>query len=381
MNSGSFTPALGILVLPLVLAACSGGGTQAQGNPGGRGRPGGPTPVAVVTVAPRDLARTITVTGPVEPIRTVSVSARTAGTLLTVKVEEGDRVTAGQLLAELDAREITAQLEHAKAVLANAENSYKRAQDLHGDDLIAESELDAARSSHDMAQADVELWSTRLAFCRITSPVNGVVTRKLVEEGNSVSSGDELFTIADDTVLVVRVQVSELDVVHLKPGLSVSLRLDAYPGREIGGHVRRIFPAADPASRLVPVEVQLDPRPPGVVARPGFLARVEFALDRRDGVLAVPASAIGTSAAGSYVYVVQADTLVRRSVETGRTAAGWIEVTQGLAPGVTVVSSGQVNLRQGAPVRITSGSGAPVDSEAVGGEAPQSGSAAGDAGR
>lgn len=365
-------PAFALYALPLVLVACSGGDRQTQGSPSGRGGPMGPTPVAAVTVAPRDLSRTITVTGPVEPIRTVQVSAQTGGTLLEVLVEEGDRVRSGQLLARLDSREISAQLEHAKAVLANAQTAYQRAKDLRTGDLISEAELDAARSSHDMAKADVELWSTRLAFCRITAPVSGVVTRKLVEKGNTVSSGDELFEIADDSKLVVRVQVSELDVVRLRPGLAVSLKLDAYPGREIGGHIRRIFPAADPSSRLVPVEVELDPRPAGVDARPGFLARVAFSLDRRDSVLAVPAAALGTSAAGSFVYVVQADTLVRRPVKTGRTASGWVEVTGGLTPGERVVSSGQVNLRPGAPVRITGGgavtdesAGAPADSAAL----------------
>lgn len=354
-------------VVALAVAACSGGEPPAGGSRSGRG-PGGPTPVAAVTVAPRDIARTITVTGPVEPIRTVSVSARTGGTLVDVLVEEGDRVRSGQLLAELDTREISAQLEHAKAVLANAEAAYKRAQDLRGGDLISQAELDAARTSHDMAKADVELWSTRLAFCRIASPVSGVVTRKDVEAGNTVSSGDALFTLADDSALVVRVQVSELDVVRLRPGLAVSLRLDAYPGRDIGGHVRRIFPTADPVSRLVPVEVELDPRPRGVDARPGFLARVTFVLDQHENVLAVPAPAVGASASGAYVFVVQADTLVRRSVETGRTASGWVEVTRGLAAGETVVSSGQVNLRSGAPVRITAGDAA-ADSAAASVEA------------
>jgi RND family efflux transporter MFP subunit len=318
--------------------------------------------VAAVEVRPRDLARSITVTGPVEPIRTVSVSAQTGGTLLTVLVEEGDRVQAGRLLAELDSREISAQLGRAKAVLANAEGAFNRARDLRAGDLVSDAELDDARSAHDIARADVELWNTRLAFCRITAPVSGVVTGKMVEKGNTVSDGDELFRIADDTALVVRVQVSELDVVRLTPGHSVSLHLDAYPGREIGGRIRRIFPAADPASRLVPVEVELDPTPPGVDARPGFLARVEFALEQRDGVLAVPTAALGTSADGQYVYVVQADTLVRRSVETGQTVSGWVEITRGLETGDRVVSSGQVNLRPGAPVRITAGDGAAGDS-------------------
>jgi len=90
-----------------------------------------------------------------------------------------------------------------------------------------------------------------------------------------------------------------------------------------------------------------------VVARPGFLARVEFPVERRQGVLAVPAAAVGVTDGSPFVYVVNADTLIRRPVETGLTAAGWIEVTHGLAAGERVVSSGHSNLRPGAQVRIS----------------------------
>jgi RND family efflux transporter MFP subunit len=169
------------------------------------------------------------------------------------------------------------------------------------------------------------------------------------------------------------VPVSELDVVHLTRGRPVTLQLDAYPGAKVTGRIRRIFPSAEAQSRLVPVEVVLDVPPPRVEARPGFLARVEFPLDSRSDVLVVPAAAIGVSEAGAFVYVVDADTLVRRSVETGLTAEGWVEVTRGLRSGERVVSSGQVNLSQGAQVRVTSGRPAAADSAA--GDSPAGGSA------
>jgi RND family efflux transporter MFP subunit len=183
--------------------------------------------------------------------------------------------------------------------------------------------------------------------------VSGVVTAKYVEHGSAVSTNQTLFEVADDSLLVVRVRVSELDVVHLKPGNAVTLQLDAYPEAQISGRIRRIFPSADAASRLVPVEVALGRTPAGVDARPGFLARVEFALDRKESALAVPAAAVGVSDNRPFVYVVDADTLVRRPVETGVTAAGWIEVKGGLDVGELVVSSGHVNLRSGALVRVT----------------------------
>lgn len=345
-------PLAAILIVSLA-AGCSRGDSADRASAGGRrGRPAGPIPVAAVEAQARDLSRTVTVTGPIEPIRTVAVNAQTTGTLLSVLVEEGDRVRSGQLMAELDARETAAQLERARAVLANAEAAFRRAEQLAANGLTTDAELDAARSSYEIAQADVEVWRTRLEFSRISAPVSGVVTAKHVERGSAVSTNQAMFEIADDSLLVVRVRVSELDVVHLEPGNRVTLRLDAYPEARLSGRIRRIFPSADAASRLVPVEVVLGSRPRGVEARPGFLARVDFALDRRDGVLAVPASAIGVSDGGAYVYVVDADTLVRRPVETGLTAAGWIEVRQGLEGGELVVSSGHVNLRPGAAVRV-----------------------------
>lgn len=340
----------------LAMWGCSSGDGAERGGGGQDAVVERVVPVAVVEARPRDLARTVTVTGPVEPIRTVAVNAQTAGIVLRVLVEEGDRVRGGQLMAELDARETAAQLERARAILTNAEAAFERAQRLQASGLVTEAELDGARSAFQIATADVELWGARLAFSRISAPVSGMVTAKHVERGSAVSTNQAMFEIADDSLLVVRVRVSELDVVHLEPGTSVTLRLDAYPDAHIAGRIRRIFPSADAASRLVPVEVALGRAPAGVEVRPGFLARAEFALAGREDVLAVPASAVGVSGAGPYVYVVEADTLVRRTVATGMTATGWIEVTSGLETGDRVVSSGHVNLRQGTPVRVTEGS-------------------------
>lgn len=332
--------------LALLVAGCAAG---AGGGERGRGARG-PTPVAAERLAPRDLVRTVAVAGPIEPIRSVAVSAQTAGTVLQVAVEEGSRVTAGQLLAELDARETRAQYERARAVLENAEAAFRRAEQLRAGELASASDLDAARAAYGIARADADLWRTRLEFTRILAPVTGVVTAKRIERGSSVSQHQALFDIADASVLVVRVRISERDVVHIEPGTRAALTLDAHPGVRIDGRVRRVFPSADPDSRLVPVEIELGKLPAGVVARPGYLARAEIALERRDGALTVPASAVGVSDAGSFVYVIEADTLERRPVETGLTSEGRVQIVRGLREGESVVRSGHANLRPGLAV-------------------------------
>lgn len=340
--------ALGVTLL-VATAGCTGGG-QAQ-RPPARGA-AGPTPVAAATAHRRDLTRTVTLTGPVEPVRTVGVNSRTSGTILTVKAIEGDRVRTGQLLAELDAGETRAQLDRAQALLAAAKAAFERSQALHERQMVTDAEFEQAGASYGTARSDVALWQARLAFTRISAPTGGVVTTKYIEAGSAVAPNQRLFDIADDTLQVVRLQMSELDVVHIAAGDSVGVTFDALPGIPVAARVRRVFPAADPQTRLVPVEVALGAPPVGVAIKPGFLARVEFAVERRPAVLAIPASAVGAAATGSFVYVVDADTLERRSVATGLTSSGFVEVTRGLAEGEVVVVSGQVNLQSGTRVQV-----------------------------
>lgn len=343
------------LALPAALSgvvACSGGGS-AGAQPAGRGADH-VTPVAVTTVAPRDLARTVTVTGTVEPVRSIGVNSLLAGTVLALHVQEGDRVRTGQLLAELDARETRAQFERAQAVLANAQTVFERNQQLAANKIITDAEFEQSRSAYDVAKSDAELWRTRVEFSRITAPSAGVVTAKLVEAGTAVSPNQRVFDIADVSLLVVRVQVSELDVVYVQREAEVDVVLDAYPASPVKGHVRRVFPSADAESRLVPVEVALDRFPEGVRARPGFLARVTFRLDQRPAALVVPAAAIGVGEDGQFVYLVDGDTLVRRAVTLGITTEGLVEVQRGLSAGERVVTSGHTNLRPGIRVRAES---------------------------
>jgi len=343
-----------------VIGCSSGGGTPTPG----RNR-SGPAAVAVDVVRRADLARTVTLAGPVEPIRVVGVNSRSTGTILTVDVVEGTRVRPGQLMAELDARETAAQLARARAVLANAKAAFERAEQMRASAIITEAEFEAARAAFGTASSDVELWETRLEFARVLAPTAGVVIAKLVEAGSAVTANQRLFDIADDALLVVRVQMSELDVVHVRTGDTVTVQLDALPGELVDGRVRRVFPAADATTRLVPVEVALARARSGGAIRPGFLARATFGLDRRHDALVVPAAAIGASASGPFVFAVEADTLVRKLVSTGLTSEGQVEVLSGLDVGELVVTSGQLNLRAGAQVRVTQRGGQATDQAPV----------------
>jgi RND family efflux transporter MFP subunit len=294
----------------------------------------------------------VTVAGVVEPIRTVGVNAQIGGALTSVEVQEGDRVRVGQILARLDDREIRAQLVAADANLEVVQASYDRAQRLRERQVITQAEFDRERAALAAAEAEREQFATRAGYTTVTAPAAGVITDKLVEAGDVVGLQTRLFTIADLSTLVVLVGVSEMDVVQVRPGDAVRMALDALPDRAMEGTVRRVFPSADPRTRLVPVEVALE-RGAEALARPGFLARATFALGTREDVLLVPAGALVSAGATTAVFVVSAGgAAVRRPVSTGLTTQGMVEVLEGLEEGERIVVQGAARLRDGAPVRV-----------------------------
>jgi RND family efflux transporter MFP subunit len=342
--------------LSLALVACGGpdqpAGAAAQTG-GPRGGPGGSQIVAVETRAVENgrIARAITVPGTVEPIRTVGVNAQLAGALRTVVAEEGTFVDEGAILATVDDREVTAQLGSVEASYELAKATLERSERLRERQVITAAEYERDRAAFAAAAAQLEQLRARAGYATIRAPITGMVTEKLVEAGDLLGNQTRLFTIADISTMVVRVQVSELDVVLNSPGDAVDVQLDAFPGRTLTGRVRRVFPSADPASRLVPVEVAItgaDAR----LARPGFLARMTFALGARENVMLVPASAIVSDGGNPAVFVIENDRAERRPVTTGVTSQGRVEIVNGVQTGESVVVAGANNLRDGTTVRV-----------------------------
>ncbi|HEX6307543.1 MAG TPA: efflux RND transporter periplasmic adaptor subunit [Longimicrobiales bacterium] len=350
------------VTLALVTALTSCGGdeeaprTAQNGGPGMRGGPGGERVVTVEVqpVARGSIARQVTVTGTVDPLRLIGVNAQIAGALHTVNVQEGDVVREGQVLARVDDREIRAQLAAAEAAFQVAEAAYRRAEQLRERKVITLPEYERDRTAYAAAQAQVDLLRTRASYTIVRAPASGVITDKQIEAGDIVNNQTSLFTIADISTLVVRVGVSELDVVELQQGDVVSVTLDALPNRQLSGRIRRIFPVGDPTTRLVPVEVALDVQS-ARLARPGFLARITFDLATSNNVLLIPVSAVLGGQGSQAVFVVENNTAIRRTVSTGLTSQGRIEILSGLAEGEQVVVLGQNDLRDGMTVRTVGG--------------------------
>lgn len=342
------------LLLALGISLVGACGDSEAGTPTPSGPPGSearPIPVEIAVAELGTAARTVIATGTIEPIRTVTINSQLAGAVRQVTVEEGDAVRPGTLLARLDSRELEAQLSSAEANLEVASRAAERAERLRDEEIITVAEYERDMAARAAARASRDQLRTRLGYATVRAPIAGVVLGKRVEMGNIVSAQTELFTIGDVSSLVVRLPISELDVTALRDGDEVSLTLDALPGRVLPGRIRRIFPAGDPTTRLVPVEVVLT----GIAARearPGFLARVSFQLDPRQGVLMVPAGALVDDAGGSAAFVISQGQASRRPVERGGIFQGRVEIVRGLEAGDTVAVAGVTSLRDGAQVRI-----------------------------
>lgn len=341
---------IGWSVLITGIAACERGAspTSSDANEPSETR----TPIAAVELSRRDLSRQLSTSAAVEPRVRIRLAARTTGTIDSVEVEEGDRVREGDLLAQLDMSEALAELDRARAMEAQAEAVYARQAELLESRLTSHSEYDQARTDLSVATSVRRLWETRIAFGRMTAPRDAVIVERFIEPGEAIENNDVAFELAAMDELVLRIGVSELDVVHLEVGQTVPVHLDAMPDTPRDGTIRRISPTAERSSRLITVEILLPPDAHERNIRPGFLGRINIPIDERPDVLAVPAAAIGEDDEGTYVYVVKDDRLKRRAIVVGATRGQWTEVSEGLEDGEIVLATNPIDMSDGEAVRI-----------------------------
>lgn len=367
MRLSHIVRALGAVLFTLLTAACGADNAAASGGGpgGGRGGPGAqPQSVEIAMVERVRVARTSLVTGQLTPLRVVGVNAQASGALTGIRVEEGSRVRRGQLLAELDHCELDAQLRAAEANLSVAQSIAERSEKLRESGVITAVEYERDQAALISAQSSVTQLQTRIGFTQVRAPIDGVITQRFVQTGDVVGNQARLFTVADVSTLVAQLPVSELEVPLLREGSTVDVDVDAL-GRAVPGTIRRIFPAADSVTRLVPVEIAIE-RPQQYGLRPGFSVRVNLQLDERDNALVVPTRAVLGASGARSVFVIRDGRAQRRPVRVGTDLDGRTEVFEGLQEGDSVITTGNALLRDGALVRVAE----PLGSDTVSGGTP-----------
>ena len=362
---------LTLCALPLALTGCSKGEAAAKDGPGGPG--GGKRsmefPVEVKPVESRRVEYTVTAVGSLDAFERVAVTARVAGAVERVMLTEGQVVSKGQPLVEIEPERYRlavsaaeATLQKARAGQAEAQAGYSRRQQASEKNpgLIRGEEIETWRTkvqstAAEVSQAQAALSQAKLnlrdAFVR--APVSGIIQTRTVETGQYVPTGTVLATLVRRDPLLLRFQVPEQDAMPLRPGVVAKFNV-AEDAVQHEARITHVAAAASQASRMVDVTAHvINPNRPEL--RPGAFARVTVPIGSPREAPVVPQTAIRPSEKGFLAYVIDSEGIARQRVLTlgMRTADGQVEVKSGLAAGESLVIRGAEALREGAKVKVT----------------------------
>lgn len=340
-----------LLAASFALAGCGGPANGNESKPAEEEKVRIPVQVAPVQVGGVTAAYEGTAT--LEAEREATVVARTSGVLLELNVEEGDRVERGQVLASLDAERHRLEVAQARAQLERLESDFQRMKELHARELVSSDQFEQARSEYESQKAAFELAQLELSYTEIKAPISGVVSKRLVKEGNWIQNQQALFEIDDFQPLEAVLHVPERELSLLEPGYPVTVRTDALPGRAFEGTVDRISPVVNPETGTFDVTVEL-PNEKGTL-KPGLFVRARIVYDQKQGVPLIPRTALLTEDGTDSVFVVEDGVARKRNISVGYDDGRSVEVSEGLAEGQTVVTVGQNSLRDGTPVEVVEG--------------------------
>ncbi len=322
--------------------------------------------VATATLA--TISSTLAVSGPLQPKDVVSMRAQVDGTISSLTVDRGSRVRRGQRLATLNAAGVIGRAAGARAALAAAQSNLAVARQqldaairLYAAGGISELERKTAEAAFEAAESQVAAAEAQVAgadeqagYATVVSPIDGVVSSRLRQQGENVRVGDEILSIVNGATLELSGQIGVGEASRVRVGAPVEFALDAFAGDTFQGRVARIDPIADAGTRQVGVYVEL-PNPRGRIIG-GQYARGRIMLGDTRGVV-IPATAVrgaASDSAGAYVFVLRDGRLTRRTVVIGDRdeATGRVVIASGLEAGEQVIATPSAAVTEGLRVQL-----------------------------
>jgi len=306
-----------------------------------------PVPVEVAAVMPRSISTYYVTTATLEPEKKVDILAKIAGEVKQILVEEGDVVKEGALLCRLDDAELKVLLDEARINRDQQKLELERVESMRTQNLISDKEYQAFKYQHDLAVNRYESARVKYEYTQIRAPFAGIVTRRLVDPGENIAVGAQLFMMADTQPLLLSMYLPETEARTVRAGQTVFIRPDNEAGTQFDGSILRIAPEVDQRTGTVKVTAQT--RGGGI---PGSFVRVRILTDTHVNVLAVPRRSVTVDSGDRFVYVAAADTVRRAVIGVGFEDEEYAEVTGGLAEGDSVVTAGVGGIRDGSRVRV-----------------------------
>jgi len=319
-----------------------------EGEKGGEEK--APVPVEVRSLDRGEVSSYISATANLVAEEDVTVVSEGEGRVTVLNVEEGDRVSRGQVLAVLDRGDEEIAVKKAEARLENARLAYARAVDLFSKELLSQEDHDKLKVDFEVAEQELAEARWELERNTFRAPFSGRVTARKIQVGQHLRPGDELFQITDFDPLIARIHLPETDVLGLTEGREVRIALNADPQVRFSGRIRQISPVVDTATGTVKLTIEADDAPAGV--RPGSFVSVNIVRQTSTDSVLLPRQAVIRELQSSHVFVARDGIAEKREVTLGLEEGAWVEAVEGVEAGEQVVVAGQGGLKDGESIRI-----------------------------
>lgn len=316
----------------------------------------------VATLGPMDLGHVVPISGTLKPLTQAVVKAKVAAEVARVHVQEGERVTAGQILVSLDTADLRARHDAQMASVAEMQARLNLAgknetnnRQLLQKNFISQNAFDAVSNSAEVARANLKSAQAQAAISQralgdasIRAPFAGIVAKRMINIGEKVSPDMPVMQIVDLSRMELEASIPVAEIPGIKIGQELSFTVDGFADRPFQGKVERINPSADAGSRSIAVFLAL-PNPEQAL-KGGMFATGKLAAQSRSAVNAVPLVALREEGGQSYVLVIEKDKIERKSVTAGKRNVdmGMVEIREGLAVGSQVVAVKMDGLKPGA---------------------------------
>jgi membrane fusion protein (multidrug efflux system) len=320
-----------------------------------------PPPESVSSVVVREdkWQGTLSAIGSIVAVQGVTVTPEIAGTVRDIAFESGAVISKGELLIKLDASSEEAQLRAMEAQLDLARLNLDRERKLRQENMVSQSELDAAESTMKQTQANADNVRTVIEKKTIRAPFSGQVGIRQVNLGQYLDAGKPIVWMQTVTPVYADFTLPQQNLGQLSNGMPARLQIDAYPDRTFEGKLTAINPGLDQATRSISLRATFDN--PDQLLRPGMFARVQVLLPENSEVLVIPALSVLRAPSGDSVFVIEPDASTNATakaglkvrqqlIRVGMERGDFISVQTGLKAGEKIVSSGQFKLRTGMSV-------------------------------
>lgn len=309
-------------------------------------------PVEMASAMRGPISAYYSTTATLEAEEEAMVVAKVRGVVQKLNVEEGDFITKGQVMAQMEDEQLEIESLRAKSTMDRLYNDYQRNKELYERNLVSAEQFENSKFEYESQKAEYELANLKLEYTQIKAPITGVISQRLIKVGNMVNTDQEVFKITDFDPLLAVLHVPEHEMNKLRKGQTSVIQVDAIKGQTFTGQVLRISPVVDPETGTFKVTIAIKDESKRL--KPGMFGRVRIVYDTRDNALMIPKEAVMNEDGASSVYVLNDKLVFRRAIETGYVNGNNIEVMNGLQDGDSVVTIGQSSLQDSALVQVVS---------------------------